>query len=58
MKFTGEHPCRSVIPIKLQSNIIQITLGQNGRSPANFLHIFRNPFPKNASGWLHLYFEK
>ena len=25
-KFTGEHPCRSVISIKLQSNFIEITL--------------------------------
>ena len=58
MKFTGEHPFRSVISIKLQSNFIEITLRQNGRSTANFLHIFTNPFPKNASGGLHLYFEK
>ena len=25
-KFTGEHPCRSAISIKLQSNFIKITL--------------------------------
>ena len=25
-KFTGEHPCRSVISIKLQSKFIEITL--------------------------------
>ena len=25
-KLTGEHPCRSVISIKLQSNFIEITL--------------------------------
>ena len=38
-KFTGEHPCRSVILIKLQSNLLQI---------------FRTPFSKNISGWLLL----
>ena len=25
-KFTGEHPCKKVISIKLQSNFIEITL--------------------------------
>ena len=39
-KFTGEHPCRSAISIKLQSNFIEITL-QGGYSPVNLLHIFR-----------------
>ena len=53
-KFTGEHPCRSVISIKLQSNFIEITL-QHGCSPVNLLHIFRIPFTKNTSGWLLLY---
>ena len=38
-KFTGEHPYRSVISIKLLPNL---------------LHIFRTPFPKNTSGWLLL----
>ena len=52
-KFTGEHPCRSVISIKLQSNLIEITL-RHGCSPVNLLHIFRTPFPKNTSGWLLL----
>ena len=28
-KFTGEHPCRSVISKKLQSNFIEITLRQH-----------------------------
>ena len=38
--FTREHPCRSAISIKLQSNFIEITL-LHGCSPANFLlHIF------------------
>ena len=35
--FTGEHPCRSVISIKLKSNFIEITLWY-GCSPANLLH--------------------
>ena len=52
-KFTGEHPCQSVISIKLQSNFIEITLW-HGCSPVNFLYIFRKPFPKNTSGWLLL----
>ena len=52
-KFTGEHPCRSVISIKLQSNFIEIAL-RHGCSPVNFLHIFRTPFPKNTSGGLLL----
>ena len=50
-KFTGEHPCRSVISIKLQSNIIEITLW-NGCSHVTLQHIFRTPFLKNASGGL------
>ena len=54
-KFTGEHPCRSVISIKLLSNFIEIAL-RHGRSPVNLLHIFRTAFPKehlwtSASVW-------
>ena len=52
-KFTGEHPCRSVISIKLQSKFIEITI-RHGCSPVNLLHIFRAAFPKNTSGWLLL----
>ena len=52
-KFTGAHPCRSVISIKLLCNFIDITL-RNGCSPENLLHIFRTPFTRNASGWLLL----
>ena len=52
-KITGEHPCRSAIPIKLQSNFIGITL-RHGYSPVHLLYIFRTPFPKNTSGWLLL----
>ena len=52
--FTGEHPCRSVISIKLQSNFIEIAL-RHECSPVNLLHIFRTRFPKNTSGSLLLY---
>ena len=52
-KFTGEHPCRSVISIKLKSSFIEVTL-QHGCSPVNLLHIFRTPFLKNTSGRLLL----
>ena len=53
IKFTGEHPCRSVISIKLQSNVTEITLW-HGCSPVNLLHILRTPFDKNTSGELPL----
>ena len=52
-KFTGEHPCRSVISIKLQSNFIEIAL-RHGYSPVNLLRVLRTPFPKNTSGRLLL----
>ena len=52
-KFTGEHPCRSAISIKLQSSFIEITL-RHGCSPVNLLHIFRTLFLKNTSRWLLL----
>ena len=52
-KLAGEHPCRSVISIKLPSNFIEITFGR-GCSLVNYLHIFRTPFPKNTSGELLL----
>ena len=35
-------------------NFIQITL-RYGFSPANLLHIFRTPFPRNTFGWLLLF---
>ena len=53
-KFTGEHPCRSVISIKLQSNFIEIAL-RHGCSPVNLLHIFRTHFSRNTFGWLLLF---
>ena len=52
-QIKGEHPCRSVISIKLQSNFIEITL-RHGCSPVNFLHNFRTPFLKKSSGGLVL----
>ena len=52
-KFTGEHPCRSAIPIKLQSNVIGIVL-RHVCSPVNLLHIFKTSFFKSTSGWLLL----
>ena len=52
-KCTGEHPCRSVISIKLQSNFIEITF-RNGCSAVNLLHSFKTLFLKNMSGELLL----
>ena len=52
-KFTGEHPRRSVISIKLQSNFIKITL-RHGCCSVNLLHIFRIPFLSNTCGCLLL----
>ena len=46
-KFTGEHPCRSAISIKQQSNFILIVLW-HVCSLVNLLHIFRASFPKNT----------
>ena len=48
-KFTGEHPCRSVISIKLLCQFIEIAL-RHGCSPVNLLNIFTTPFYKNTSG--------
>ena len=53
-KFTGEHPCRSVISIKLLCNFFNITL-RHGCSPVNLLCVFRVPFSKKASGGLFLF---
>ena len=53
-KFTGEHPCRSVISIKLQSNFLEIKL-RHGFTSGNLLHFFRIPFTKNTSGRLLLH---
>ena len=45
-KFTGEHQCRSVISIKLQSNFV------------NLLRIFSTYFYRNTYGRLLLIFRK
>ena len=52
-KFTGEHPCRSVVSIKLLCNFIEIAFWQ-GCSPVNLMYIFRAPFYKNTYGGLLL----
>ena len=59
-KFTGEHPSRSGISIRLQYNFIEIAL-RHGCSTVNLLHIFRTPFLKKtsarlqpSSGWTFL----
>ena len=54
-KFTGEHPCRSMISVNLLCNFIEINLWY-GCSPVNLPHIFRTPFSRNTSGWLLLYY--
>ena len=46
-KFTGEHPSRSAISIKLQSNFIETTL-RRGCSLVSLLHIFRTSFFKST----------
>ena len=53
-QFTGEHPCCSVISIKLQSNFLETTL-RHGCSPGNLLDIFKAPFPSNTPGGLLLF---
>ena len=52
-KFTREHPCQSLISIKLQSNFIEIKLWYRC-SPVNLLHVFRTSFLKDTSGRLLL----
>ena len=53
-KSTGEDPCRSAISVKLQRNLTEIARCHEC-SPANLLHIFRTPFPKNTSDISHYY---
>ena len=47
-KFTGEHPCWSVISVTLLCDFIEITL-RHECSPINLVLIFRIPFHKNTS---------
>ena len=57
-KCTVEHPCRSAISIKLESNFIEITF-RHRCSPGNLPHIFRTSFYKNTyGGVLWISFEK
>ena len=51
-KFTGEHPCRSVIAI---ATLLKSHFGMG--VAVNLQQIFRGPFPRNTSGWLLLVFE-
>ena len=46
-KFTGEHPCQSMISIKLLCNFIEIAL-QLGCFLVNLLHIFRTTLEKHV----------
>ena len=55
-KLTGEHPCQSVVSLKLLCNFIEITLWHG--CSVNLLHIFRTPFTKNTSGCLLLIVQK
>ena len=52
-KFTGKHPYRNTISVKLLCNFIGIRL-RHGCSPVNLLHIFRIPLLRNTSGGLLL----
>ena len=52
-KFTGEHPCRSGMSIKLHCSFLEIAL-RHGCFPVNMLHIFRTRFSKNTSEGLFL----
>ena len=52
-KFTGEHPCRSVISIKLLCYFIESAL-RNVCSSGNLLNIVRAPLHKNTSKGLLL----
>ena len=46
-RFTGEHPCRNAISIKLLCSFIEITF-RHGCSPINLLHIFKYLFLKTS----------
>ena len=46
-------PMPKELAINLQRNFFEITL-RHGCSPANLLHIFRTPLPRNTSVWLLL----
>ena len=48
-KVTGQHPCQSVISIKLQSNFIEFTLGDRC-SPVNFCIFSEHLFLRTPLG--------
>ena len=50
-KFTGEHPCRTVILPKLFCDYSEITVWHRC-SPLNLLDIFRTPFLRRAASIL------
>ena len=52
-KFTGEHPCQSVISI----NFIEIKL-RHGCSAIYLLHIFRTPFLRTTFGGCFCKYQK
>ena len=56
-KFTGEHPCQSVISIKLLCSFTEIA-PRHGCSPVILLPIFRTSFYKATSGGLLLELPK
>ena len=45
-KFTGEHPCGSLISTKLQNSFIEVTLS-HWCSTVNLLYICKTPIHKN-----------
>ena len=51
-KFTRDHPCRSVISIKMLCNFLENTLW-HGWSPVNLLHIFKTLFYNNTFGIIY-----
>ena len=56
--LTGARSSLSISRLeKLNRFCIGIAL-RHGCSPANLLHIFRPPIPRNTSGWLLLYFGR
>ena len=59
-KFTGEHPCQSMISIKLLCNFIEITF-QDGFSLVDLLHISEHLFirtPMNGYFWILFLFTE
>ena len=51
-----EHPCQSMVTIKVLCNFTKIAL-RHGCSPVTLLHIFRTPFYKTPVEDCYCYFE-